>query len=96
MASRKANAGGFNLRQIILGSFDQYIHQVKDENEAKVNTMEMYAKIYNDIMGITPIPNTNMPASWTHMVGYDAQYYGYLVRNENENAISKLNSQFIN
>ena len=26
MASRKANAGGFNLRQIILGTFDQRIH----------------------------------------------------------------------
>ena len=26
IASRKANAGGFNLRQIILGTFDQRIH----------------------------------------------------------------------
>lgn len=75
MASRRANAGGFNLRQIILSTFDQRIHTT-----GKADTQAVFAQTYKDILGITPIPGTNMPASFGHMVGYDAQYYGYLVR----------------
>ena len=78
-ASRKANAGGFNLRQIVLATFDQRIHCVSDaESAAKVDTQRLFSDIYKDIVGLSPIENTNMPASWGHMVGYDAQYYGYL------------------
>jgi Zn-dependent oligopeptidase len=73
MASRRANAGGFNLRQIILSTFDQRIHTT-----GKADTQAVFAQTYKDILGITPIPGTNMPASFGHMVGYDAQYYGYL------------------
>lgn len=75
LASRKANAGGFNLRQIILGTFDQTIH-----TRGSANTQELFSSIYKQILDVEPVPNTNMPASWGHMVGYDAQYYGYLVR----------------
>lgn len=73
--SRKANAGGFNLRQIILGTFDQSIH-----TRGKADTQALFSQTYKDIMGIEPIPNTNMPANFGHLSkGYDAQYYGYLV-----------------
>ncbi|CAL4257488.1 unnamed protein product, partial [Meganyctiphanes norvegica] len=73
--SRKANAGGFNLRQIVLASFDQAIH-----TRGEADTKSFFAKTYVDIMGIEPIPNTNMPANFGHLAGgYDAQYYGYLV-----------------
>nr|XP_045605809.1 thimet oligopeptidase-like [Procambarus clarkii] len=72
--SRKANAGGFNLRQIILGTFDQTIH-----TRGQADTKSLFAQTYRDIMGIEPIPNTNMPANFGHLAGgYDAQYYGYL------------------
>ncbi len=74
IASRKANAGGFNLRQIVLSTFDQMIHTT-----GKADTQAVFAQVYETVMGLRPIPGTNMPASWTHMVGYDAQYYGYLV-----------------
>lgn len=73
--SRKANAGGFNLRQIILGTFDQTIH-----TRGQADTKALFAQTYRDIMAIEPIPNTNMPSSFGHLAGgYDAQYYGYLV-----------------
>ncbi|KAK8402429.1 hypothetical protein O3P69_000679 [Scylla paramamosain] len=72
--SRKANAGGFNLRQIILGTFDQTIH-----TRGEADTKALFTQTYKDIMGIEPIPNTNMPANFGHLAGgYDAQYYGYL------------------
>ena len=72
--SKVANAGAFNLRQIILATFDQRIH-----TRAKANTKEIFHNTYNEILGINPIANTNMPASFGHMAGgYDAQYYGYL------------------
>lgn len=73
MASRKANAGGFNLRQIVLATFDQRIHKTDS-----VDTKRLFSEIYEEIVGLTPIENTNMPASWGHLNGYDAQYYGYL------------------
>ena len=74
MASRKANAGGFNLRQIILATFDQKIH-----TRASADTQKLFSEIYEEIIGLKTIPDTNMPANWGHMVGYDSQYYGYLV-----------------
>ena len=75
VASRIANAGAFNLRQIILGTFDQRIHTT-----GQANTMEVFASTYREILGIEPPEGTNMPANFGHMGGgYDAQYYGYLV-----------------
>ena len=73
-SSRKANAGGFNLRQIILATFDQKIH-----TRASADTQKLFSEIYEEIIGLKTIPDTNMPANWGHMVGYDSQYYGYLV-----------------
>ena len=75
MRSRLANTGGFNLRQIILATFDQRVH-----TRSSANTQQLFTDTYKEILGIEPIPDTNMTANWGHMVGYDAQYYGYLVR----------------
>ena len=74
LASRLANAGAFNLRQIILGTFDHKIHTT-----GQADTMDIFNKTYKEILGIETVPGTNMPANFGHMVGYDAQYYGYLV-----------------
>ena len=75
VASRKANAGAFNLRQVILGTFDQRIHTT-----GKADTTQVFAETYKEILGIETPDGTNMPANFGHMAGgYDAQYYGYLV-----------------
>ncbi|PVD23726.1 hypothetical protein C0Q70_16999 [Pomacea canaliculata] len=74
ISSRIANAGAFNLRQIVLATFDQTIHTQPEADTAKVMS-EMSEKI----LGIPSTPGTNMAAAFGHMAGgYDAQYYGYL------------------
>ncbi|KAK2178816.1 hypothetical protein NP493_527g00000 [Ridgeia piscesae] len=72
--SHLANAGVFNLRQILLGTFDQIIH-TKD----KVDTAALFSQLSTEILGIASTPGTNMAASFGHLAGgYDAQYYGYM------------------
>ncbi|WAR23654.1 THOP1-like protein [Mya arenaria] len=74
IASRKANAGVFNLRQILLGTFDQTIHTM-----AEADTAKLFSKLSEELLGFKSTPGTNMPASFGHLAGgYDAQYYGYM------------------
>jgi len=74
VASRNANAGGFNLRQVFLATFDQRLHTAT----GKLDTAELIRHTYKEIVGIDTIPGTNFAAIFGHLVGYDAQYYGYL------------------
>merc|ERR1712241_1123894 len=76
VASKKANAGGFNLRQITLATFDQRLHTAA--KDTKIDSAAMIAKTYKEVVGIDTIPGTNFAAVFGHLVGYDAQYYGYL------------------
>jgi len=74
VASKNANAGGFNLRQVFLATFDQRLHTMNTAPD----TAQLVRDIYKEIVGIDTIPGTNFAAIFGHLVGYDAQYYGYL------------------
>jgi len=75
IASKNANAGAINLRQIYLATFDQQLHT----RDKAADTMSLGSELYKKILGFETIPDTNFAARFGHIAGgYDAQYYGYM------------------
>jgi len=72
--SKNANAGIFNLRQILLASYDQKLHS----GSQNLNTAAEWERMHKEMFDMPTIPDTNFAATFGHLVGYDGQYYGYM------------------
>ncbi len=73
--TRNFNKGTFYTRQLLFGIFDMTLHMSKTPISDPTG---LYKKLYKELTGIDPLPNTHFPATFTHLMGYDAGYYGYL------------------
>jgi thimet oligopeptidase len=62
-------------RQLVFASVDMYLHT----NYNNEDLFSVYANMYKDITTLNVLENTNMLASFGHIMGgYDAGYYGYM------------------
>ena len=73
LAAKNVNSGLVNLRQLLFGSVDQLYHGAPPKD-----TTAAYAKLSKDIAMIPTSAGTHPEASFGHLMGYDAGYYGYL------------------
>ncbi len=72
--SDNANAGYFNLRQIVLATFDQKIHQ-----NGSLSPRKVYSDTMQEILGLRPHSDTFFPGNFSHVMhSYDAGYYSYM------------------
>ena len=66
--------GIFNARQISYGLLDMAIHS----STIPDNPWEFQNNLNKKLFGWEISPKSNMLANWSHMIGYDSLYYGYL------------------
>jgi Zn-dependent oligopeptidase len=73
VAARYLNVALFSLRQISLGMIDMGLHAVSEVPDIDEVLAEADA-----VSLVRSVPGTFMAASFGHLFGYDAGYYGYL------------------
>ena len=74
--AKNLNSGLSALRQIFYASFDMHLH-----HKYKPYDAETTSDIKDELMGITmfePLGGGNFQASFGHLMGYGAGYYGYM------------------
>ncbi len=73
--ARDFNQGYFYTRQLLLALLDMTYHT----QSGPVDTIQIYQKLYKELLGIDSLETGHFPASFGHLMGgYDAGYYGYL------------------
>ena len=71
--TRFVSHGLQTLRQVALSTLDFVLHT------DPAASLSVYDVIMRDILGISPVSDTCMPATFAHLTGgYDSKYYGYL------------------
>lgn len=66
--------GIYNAGQLSYGLLDQTIHS----SNIPENTWTFYNNLVKELFDWELSPKINMLANWSHMYGYDTNYYGYL------------------
>ena len=62
VASKTANSGGSNLRQIYFGTYDMMLH-----TRAEADTRKISRELYNELLGIETINGANLGATLGHL-----------------------------
>lgn len=73
LAAKNADSGLVHLRQLLFGSVDQLYHGWPPSN-----TTAAYARLAKEVSMIPMSDGVHPEASFGHLMGYDAGYYGYL------------------
>lgn len=73
--ARTLGSGIETQGQLYLGEMDQAFHTVPDGN---VDTTKVANQVYDAMTIYKAVPGTMFQASFTHLVGYEGAYYGYL------------------
>ena len=73
IAVKNINVGLKTLRQLLFGSVDMEYHTKSD-----TDTTSVWARNAREVMLIAMTEGTHPEASFGHLMGYDAGYYGYL------------------
>ena len=77
-AFNKLLQGHHNKRQLLFGSVDLWYHTAHINELNKMDVISIYDEAHKNILERDNVDGTCMIASFGHMVGYDAGYYGYL------------------
>ncbi len=77
LAAKNANSGNNALQQVYYGILDFTLHDGFDI-EGNETTTELVARLQNEITLYPYFEGTHMQASFGHLNGYGASYYGYL------------------
>jgi thimet oligopeptidase len=73
IAAKDVNSGLYHLRQVLFGAVDQLYH-----TDPPSDTTKAYAYLMKEISLIPMSEGSHPEASFGHLMGYDASYYGYL------------------
>ena len=74
IAAKNLNSGVRYLTQVFYATIDMTYHT----QEKVKNTTDLYGRLKQEIVMIPMTPKTHPEASFGHLMGYDAAYYGYL------------------
>lgn len=77
IAAKNVDSGLVNLRQLFYASIDMRYHTAPEIKD----TTRDYAELMRNISMIPMSPGTHPEASFGHLMGYDAGYYGYMWSN---------------
>ncbi|MBD2723902.1 M3 family metallopeptidase [Hymenobacter armeniacus] len=75
--ARNVGSGLAASNQILYGTLDMTLHDRFDPNGTETTT-DVLKKLQNQITPFSYLDGTNMQASFGHLTGYGAGYYGYM------------------
>ncbi|HSP88779.1 MAG TPA: M3 family metallopeptidase [Ignavibacteriaceae bacterium] len=77
LAAKHVGSGLATLQQIFYGLIDMTLHD-KYDPKGSTTTTEIVKQLQNEVTLYPYLEGTNMHASFGHLMGYAAGYYGYL------------------